>query len=450
MEKRAINILLLSVLMSLAVLLMPVGVSAETETDTAPTVMYKLINHDCIKLKWDEVAGADGYYIYRTDTGTGKTVKYKSIVIGTDVTIKNLSAETEYIFYVEPMTGKNGKMTVGQRSVGTKLTTPKEWYCYAEYDVDYDKEIFSSHFYRENYSKTVKEEINLGDIKSADEIIYYDGWYYVLGDKAAIKADKNYPWERKAGLPRYKCVARIKKDGTGKEILFDDFATAEGYNYKTCINSDHIYIYRSYYDNENDIEYKDKLSIIPYDISDFYNISLKTGTVTMVCDVYILSRLSFDVNNENIYYTYNELGHNMEENIYFYRPYEYKDGKYNDLHGEYRETLCKVMTDGTDKTVLKDIGKYDEIKHNEMIYYYNDNVFFYTIRSENSSIFAISVNEGKIQKLCTVPKYISEFKIINGYIYCTLYSEEEKPQYVRINIDNSETTTQDTPFEWYY
>ena len=128
MEKRAINILMLSVFMLLAVMLMPVRVSAETETDTAPTVMYKLINHDCIKLKWDEVAGADGYYIYRTDTGTGKTVKYKSIVKGTDVTIKNLSAETEYIFYVEPISGKNGKMTVGQMSAGTKLTTPLEWY----------------------------------------------------------------------------------------------------------------------------------------------------------------------------------------------------------------------------------------------------------------------------------------------------------------------------------
>ena len=77
MEKRAINILMLSVFMLLAVMLMPVRVSAETETDTAPTVMYKLINHDCIKLKWEEVTGADGYYIYRTDTGTGKTVKYK-------------------------------------------------------------------------------------------------------------------------------------------------------------------------------------------------------------------------------------------------------------------------------------------------------------------------------------------------------------------------------------
>ncbi|MCR5166734.1 MAG: fibronectin type III domain-containing protein, partial [Oscillospiraceae bacterium] len=261
--------------------------------------MYKLINHDCIKLKWDEVTGADGYYIYRTDTGTGKTVKYKSIVKGTDVTIKNLSPETEYIFYVEPMTGKNGKTTVGQRSVGTKLTTPKEWYYYDDSVVDEERRAMKSRFYRTDYSKGKKEKINLGDIKYVDEIIYYNGWYYVIGNLDAIKSGP-YPY---GAVNNRMCIARIREDGTQKEILFDDFFHADDILYAYIITDDAIYLQQQCY---NTLEENDKeLYYFDAELCWLKKISLKTGeieTIALPCPY-----SWFDVHDGYIYYGYNDI-----------------------------------------------------------------------------------------------------------------------------------------------
>ena len=98
----------------------------------------------------------------------------------------------------------------------------------------------------------------------------------------------------------------------------------------------------------------------------------------------------------------------------------------------------------------------NDIDNNENIYLYGDDIYFWTDNRQNNSIYKILLSSGKYKKIYYSDHYIDDLEIINGYIYCTLYSqgsqfrEDEKPQYVRINIDNSETTTQDTPFEWYY
>ena len=47
--------------------LMPFCVNADEFTLRAPTVQYKLINHDIVKLRWNKVDEADKYFIYRYD-----------------------------------------------------------------------------------------------------------------------------------------------------------------------------------------------------------------------------------------------------------------------------------------------------------------------------------------------------------------------------------------------
>ena len=329
-----------------------VNVSAEETSLNAPVVQFKLINHDKIALKWDAVDGADGYLIYRTDVKTGKTYKYTSSVSDTKVTVAKLSPETEYVFSVVPIKKNGDDIIIGEKSSGTRLTTPKEWYCYGNYDVNYKTETLNSRYYRTDYAGTVKEAINLGNIKSADEIIYCDGWYYVLGDYNAVVADDDYPWVWTMGAPQQKCIARIKEDGKRKEILFSDFAVGEGFNYITVTTSDYIYIYRDYYGNKELLKNNKDMFITPYNTSDFYKVSLKTGKVTKVCDVFEIHLYSFCVYDDHIYYTFRELEYDPDEDMYYSGPYEYKDGEYHKLNGDYHYALCRVKTDGTEKSEL--------------------------------------------------------------------------------------------------
>ena len=126
------------------------------------------------------------------------------------------------------------------------------------------------------------------------------------------------------------------------------------------------------------------------------------------------------------------------------------------VHGDYHYALCRVKTDGTEKS---EINSYtlDDIKHCDRIYYYNNVIFFYAEKYPGESILMMSLNNGKITSLIEVSKCIENFNIINGYIYCTLYKnkdsifrKDEKPQYCRIRISDGDMVIQDKPFEWYY
>ena len=141
--------------------------------------------------------------------------------------------------------------------------------------------------------------------------------------------------------------------------------------------------------------------------------------------------------------------------IYYDQLYKHTDNGYQKIEREKQYYVCKVRTDGTNKSKIQNI-MLNDIDNNENIYLYGDDIYFWTDNRQNNSIYKILLSSGKYKKIYYSDHYIDDLEIINGYIYCTLYSqgsqfrEDEKPQYVRINIDNSETTTQDTPFEWYY
>ncbi len=214
--------IIMSFLILFGYIISNISISAQGTEYNAPTVQYKLNNHDSISLKWNNIEGADAYYVFRTNTETGKKVRYTKPTSDTEITINNLSANTEYVFNIAPIKKKGNKVTVGRLSSGTKLTTPKEWYYYDASKVDTKNKRIESNFYRTDYAKTKKEKIYLGDIKAVDEIIYYDGWYYVIGYCDGIES-KPFPWGEENNQM---CVARIREDGTQKEILFDDFYKA--------------------------------------------------------------------------------------------------------------------------------------------------------------------------------------------------------------------------------
>ena len=421
-----------------------VNVSAEETALNAPVVQFKLINHDKIALKWDAVDGADGYIIYRTDVKTGKTYKYTSPVSDTKVTVAKLSPETEYVFSVVPIKKNGDDVTIGEKSSGTRLTTPKEWYCYGEYAIDTENEKIDSHYYRENYAKTIKEEINLGDIKSADEIIFYEDQYYVIGDYDAITADKNYPWVYVMSNGKHKCIAKISENGNKKVILCDYYELGE-YKSRYQVTKDAIYLQMTY---KGTYSYDTKTRITQYyyfpDDCYLKKIDLKSGNVITLLSPCLYR--SFFYYDGNIYYEYDDgLVYNETEDIYLtglYKDHNYIGEDYSIYYSKMKEngdnniTLCK-------RSYEKSKSFHHSCFNDEVIVLYSSNAIY--VKSLNNSISKIVYNKSNM--------FISDIKIINNYIYFTEYTDNQHKsisKYCRIKVDGSDLSKQDIPFEWYY
>ena len=408
----------LTVVLSLTLLIwvFPISASAE-EVLKAPTVQFKLIDHDQIALRWSKIEGADYYYVYRTNTETGKTVRYNKEITGTTVKISGLKAETDYIFKVSAVSEKDGQITIGNKSRGTYVTTPSEW-IYTTYANR--SGTWTYKHYKENYSKTRRQSLDLGNnmLYIAEEIVYYNGWIY------GIRRDGDY-------------VFRIKEDGTDEEVLYDRFGLGAEHEYK--INGDYIYIHIWNINGVNNGTTDNR----EVTLSEYQKISLKTGEVTKVFDAFFSH--NFDVNDNYIYYIY-------DENEYDNDLGEYVFSKNNDIY------LCRIKNDGTNNEVIGKLPDYVG-----KIYVYNDEAYFYyreyAIKNINdgANIYKISLSNGEITSVCKEPTYINNFEIVNSYIYFTEYGNmgdqyyKVNPiAYYRVKTDGTGLTKSDKPFEWKY
>ena len=407
----------------LIVMVFPAGVSAE-ETLKAPTVQHKLINHDKIALRWSKIEGADYYYVYRTDVDTGETVRYTKSFKGTSTQIDGLKAETDYIFKVAAVSEKDGQITVGKRSKGTKLTTPKEWYYSHTRSVDPDTNKIIYEYYKENYNKSVKRKLKRltkKEIGLADDVFSYDGMVYFVTEfpRASVYSD----------LPSNECLGRITEDGTKRKILYDKFGEGEGLSYRYDIYEDHMYVYHSSYWADEDLEN------IHYS-GEFVKLSLKTGEATTIFNPIDPSR-SFYVYDGYIYYISNYAVPSGRGKGNVYR----KDNVY----------LCRVKTDGTEQEIMyKHIGVSGEM------YVHNDDIYFYDDYGQ-ANVYKLSLKNGEVNPILEESTYINNFEIVNGYIFFTEYKEdydqyyEVNPiAYYRIKTDGTGLTKSDKPFEWRY
>ena len=255
--------LLIAVLsLTLLIWVFPISATAE-EALKAPTVQFKLIDYDQIALRWSKIDGADYYYVYRTDTETGKTVRYNKEITGTTVKINGLKAETDYIFKVSAVSEKDGQIIEGKRSKGTNVTTPSEWYYVSYGSTDPDTSEWEYHFYKENYSRTRRQRIELGTTMQnhATELVYYNGWIYGINNAGTY-------------------IGRTKEDGTGEEILYDCLGLGVEHEYK--INGDYIYIHIWNINGVNNGTTDNR----EVTLSEYQKISLKTGEVTKVFDAF--------------------------------------------------------------------------------------------------------------------------------------------------------------------
>ena len=445
---RIFKVIFFSILISIFFIYSSVLTHAEsTFTGRSITgIKYKIVDYDEILISWDKQESMY-YYLYKTEIKTGKTVKSKLIKNNT-IKVSGLSAETKYTFSISAI--NSNTLDEISRSKEIIILTPSKWHYYGDYVIDYDKELFESYFYKTNYNNTITEQISIGDIKSVDEIIFYNGWYYIIGDYDSIVNDDKNPFVWKMGSKRKKCVARIHKKTQKKEILFCDFAQSEGFIYNYKITSDYIYIYR-----ESRSQYKEKyindLYYYPYEYSDFYKISLSTGVVKKVCDVYSSALNSFDVSNNYIYYIYDKLLYDNNHNLYYNYVYKFLNNRYKKIDRKKQYYVCRITTEGTNRTKVQNISL-EDIDYNEYMYIYNDFIFFYSKSKKNNYIYKMSLCNGKIESVCKLNLYIEDFNISNGYIYCNLYEEDfdkSNCKYCRITIDGSKKEIQDNPFEWH-
>ena len=178
----------------------------------------------------------------------------------------------------------------------------------------------------------------------------------------------------------------------------------------------------------------------------------------------------------------------LDSTIYF----NLSDDKEENCFKEDKKVFSKPVTDGeyvyftseplyniTDEkdTIIyrtdlsgNNIEKIQKISYNENIDYAHPNngsilmfgcdgdyaYYYISVKSDKKTyiFYRISLTEkNSSPKIIARTKYSPDkCELINGYIYFTYYggTDPSSWQYFCINIDNSETTTQDTPFEWYY
>ena len=85
----------------------------------------KLTGYDDVKLTWTKATGATGYYVYyKKSTTSSYSAKYRKIVTGNTVTIKNLADGVKYNFKVVPYYGSD-KVSSLQYTVQSKTTLKK-------------------------------------------------------------------------------------------------------------------------------------------------------------------------------------------------------------------------------------------------------------------------------------------------------------------------------------
>ncbi|MCR5806249.1 MAG: fibronectin type III domain-containing protein [Oscillospiraceae bacterium] len=415
--------------------------------------MYTLINHDCIRLKWDEVTGADGYYIYRTDTGTGETVKYKKLVTDTEFTVKGLEADTDYIFRVAAVSG--GK--VGKKSAKVSLTTPCEWY-------------YKTQGYNSGKWKNIKATVVLRSHLNGEDEEIFDISSFISKFRSKIK----YPYNNEYSLHLYQNNGYVCFEITHFRGSHD----VTDYLWRMDNDGENlIYIGQSEYQNcsfINDKVYCVKngdIYSLAGDEFGWQELSGYADNYDTLTDEYIKDM--FDDLDSTIYFN---LSDDKEENCFkedkkvFSKPVT--DGKYLYFTSE---PLYNI-TDERDTIIYRtdlsgnNIEKIQKISYNKNIDYAYPNIgsilmfgcdgdyayYYISVKLEKETyiFYRISLTEkNSSPEIIARTKYSPDkCEIINGYIYFTYYggTDPSSWQYFCINIDNSETTTQDTPFEWYY
>ena len=409
--------------------------SAGAEEIKAPTVQYKILNHDKVSLKWSKVEGAESYYIYKRDDKTGKYIK-KFEVRSNKVTLKNLSPDTEYSYSVAAV--KGGEKSKSSNKV--TFTTPVEWYLgKVEIEDDETHYITRWQMVRRHYDGSNEEPFKInGYGYMADKVkLYIDDWIYFCHytntnpNIERVTVDGGYTEDDLISL--YK----IKNDGTEAEEIFP-LKSYDSYN----MFIEHYEDYVVFALNQYGFNRKQKSGLYIYSIND--------NKVTTVVE-------SLNMNIEGIVY-YNGRLYFCKDNLKWHEYYD-EENFWNPYYYRYTVTSsknCSVNLDGTDLKDLKDDDLfkniYDEIGKNSVYRAYGEHYYYY-----DKGIARINIKTGQKEKILETDSkyYLDDFEIAGDYIYVNAGEDDRVPRaepciYYCVKCDGTGLKKQDKPFEWRY
>lgn len=463
----------------LLICLFPMSASAE-ETLKAPTVQYKLINHDEIALRWTEVEGADGYCIYRTDVETGKTVKYKEIVTDTAFNATGLEQNTDYIFKVAAVCENDGRITFGKKSKGTAVTTPYEWY------YDRRREIINGERKwieeRRHYNNSGAEPFDISFLyeefpEDEGDLSFYT--FFNINEYVYFKIMYLYAYSEEGEH----CICRMKNDGSAPEVVMGIWDDDEYYIIPDPESGiQYIYVIR----NETAYSFSGEAYEYEYVLACFDNyIETPPEIYYDYCDWHIHEEIKKGLDSEiNLYY-YDRDNKFQEKD----RWYEEKNVSFAGLGAddEYiyflSEPLYKI-TDKTDTTVYRakldgsELQKIISIQKDDSFIYGNphdgsiqvlgcdgDYLYYYLYgkkaseaykKNNYTTFYRIKIDGKKAvpQKIISVDDWWDQVELCNGYlyIYTSIRDSNGKysPIYIRIRGDGKDLKKQTEPFEWRY
>ena len=394
--------------LTLLICFFPISASAE-EALKAPTVQYKIVNHDKVSLKWNKIDGAESYYIYMRNNETGKYIK-KYEVNSNAVTLKKLSPDTEYSYAVVAV--KDGVKSRSSNKV--TFTTPSEWYYFREVGYPYF-DLTKSKIYRQHFDGSGKEKFPVDFMLEPLEKYYstnkfelalhcqYKGYVYLM---------VSIPSYSDSSEELYTASWRIKNDGSNAEYFSTVSDTYELYFDKK--GNAYVCIRLMWEDND-------------------------TGDTMFAYNVWCNDKFIYSSNIEYLV---------VGNDCIFASEYSSNDSN--------RSKIVKINSDGSDVQTF--LTEADNISIDPI--FCDDNYLYYIkrIRSNIDShrdeeLCRVKLSDtNDIQSIYTFgalpigfPAYEYELELINGYIYF-----HWDDVYYRMKADGTGLTKSDKPFEWKY
>lgn len=408
--------------------------SAGAEDLKAPTVQYKILNHDKVSLKWSNVEGAESYYIYKRDDKTGKYIK-KFEVKSNAVTLKNLSPDTEYSYEVAAV--KDGVKSKSSNRV--TFTTPVEWYLEKVGIKNDETNMTRNQMVRRHYDGSSEEPFEINGLTDEFRVrLYKDDWIYFSQYTNPNNERKYYEgtyYTQDDLLSLYK----MKNDGTEEEEIFP-LGVYDPYD----VFIEHYENYVVFSVNQPGFNSKQKSGLYIYSIND--------NKVTAVIESLNMNIENINCYDGRLYFRKDNLKwheHYDEEN--FWNPYYYS-------HTVTSSKYCSVNLDGTDlkqNDLFKNI--YDKIGTPDGYGVYGEHYYYY-----DQGISRINIKTGQKEKILETDSkyYLEDFEIAGDYIYVnageitvTEYGFKQYSDvfiYYCVKCDGTGLIKQNKPFEWKY
>ena len=443
---------LLMIVLTLILLtaLFPISANAE-EALKAPTVQYKIVNHDKVSLKWNKIEGAESYYIYKRNDETGKYIK-KYEVKSNAVTLKRLSPDTEYSYAVVAV--KDGVKSRSSNKV--TFTTPSEWYYYNE-------DIHNKNSgYREHYDGSGREESDIAyNINFGGEYIYRNGWIYYTDAADEIQRYVD-PYGDYA-------LYKVKNDGTQNTQLYYLGEPITQF----AIEGNSVFILSNYY-TEVEVEFEEERYIDDEIYMEFItrNSIFQSELYKRSLDDGEWSQLYFITDNDKYFIDHIDsyiVDFIVADNIIYYVEYSEKEAasifKKNIEKSDYSYKLYKMNTGGTDVKLIAELDDYRRVLKDSL--YLNNNYIYYTTKNDITQkdhgygLNKLSLSTGESEQIFYIAEnsnqifYIYDVELINGYLYIKtrIYNSDSNGseyKYYRVKCDGTGLTKSDKPFEWRY